>query len=331
MSKSCCTPQRSAIDGHSEDPGEQAGAGASGDAAARATFAPSAAPPRLPSEPLIDLAAARFIMGSDAPDGFAADGEGPPRRVQLGAFRIAAAPVSNRAFAEFVRSTRYVTDAERLGSSFVFHLQLAEAARNASPAPPGLPWWRVVEGACWQRPEGPGSQIHGRPDHPVVHVSWNDATAYCDWAGGRLPSEAEWEYAARGGLEGRRYAWGDEAPLAGPPRCNIWRGRFPDEPAPGWQPGPVPAGAFAANGFGLHDVCGNVWEWCADVFSPGYHRETSNVDPLDRGTGPHRTMRGGSFLCHESYCNRYRVAARSSNTLQSAASNIGFRLAANAA
>lgn len=310
----CCTPQREAA----------------------ATVAAVPAMPAVPSacaarEPLIQLPASTFTMGSDVPDGFAADGEGPSRRVRLRSFRIAPTTVTNRAFADFVRATHHVTEAERFGSSFVFHLQLPDALRHASPAPAGLPWWRVVEHACWQRPEGPGSQVHGRPDHPVVHVSWKDAQAYAAWAGGRLPSEAEWEFAARGGLEGRRYAWGDELAPQGRAACNIWRGGFPDAPAPDWQPGPVAGDAFMANGFGLYNVCGNVWEWCADVFSPDYHRTTPSVDPIGQGEGDQRTMRGGSFLCHDSYCNRYRVAARSSNASHSSASNIGFRLAANAA
>jgi formylglycine-generating enzyme required for sulfatase activity len=153
--------------------------------------------------------------------------------------------------------------------------------------------------------------VRDRPGHPVVHVSWRDALAYCDWSGTRLPSEAEWERAARGGLEGRRFAWGDELlDQHALPRCNVFRGDFPNRPAPGWQPGPVDATAGAANGFGLFNVCGNVWEWCADAREDG-----------------RRALRGGSFLCHDSYCNRYRVAARSANSADSAASNIGFRVA----
>jgi formylglycine-generating enzyme len=158
-------------------------------------------------------------------------------------------------------------------------------------------------------------------------VSWNDCQAYCEWAGVRLPSEAQWEFAARGGLEGRTFAWGDELERDGLPRCNVWRGAFPDAPAAGWQPGPAPAASFEPNGYGLYNTCGNVWEWCADGFSPMYHRETPALDPIIvRPTG-RRSMRGGSFLCHDSYCNRYRVAARSSNTPESSASHIGFRVA----
>jgi len=319
--KGCCAPQRT-------DPANATGASVQADTHADAHACSAPPSTGVPDIALIALQGATFTMGSDAAEGFAGDAEGPSRRVTVRGFRISPTVITNRAFAAFVRATRYVTDAERQGSSFVFHLQVLPPLRDTSGAPPGLPWWRVVEHACWQRPEGPGSHVHDRPDHPVVHVSWHDAQAYCAWAGGRLPSEAEWEYAARGGLEGKRYAWGDVLAPEGQARCNIWRGDFPNAPEPGWeQPGPVRADAFAPNGFGLYNVCGNVWEWCSDVFRAG-HVDHANGDA---STGSHeqvqRAMRGGSFLCHDSYCNRYRVAARSSNSAGSAASNISFRLA----
>ncbi|WP_418319970.1 formylglycine-generating enzyme family protein [Piscinibacter sakaiensis] len=260
-----------------------------------------------------EIPAGSFLMGNDGPDAIPGDGEGPARRVTLPAFAIGATTVTNAEFGAFVRATQHITDAERCGSSFVFLHQLPEPGRW--PAVYGLPWWRQVDHACWQRPEGPGSQVLTRPDHPVVHVSWNDALAYCDWAGCRLPSEAEWERAARGGLEGRAFAWGDELlGASGVPRCNIFRGDFPGAPLPGWQPGPVAADAGEANGFGLFNVCGNVWEWCIDALPDGQ-----------------RPLRGGSFLCHDSYCRRYRVAARSANTTETSASNIGFRVCRHAA
>jgi formylglycine-generating enzyme required for sulfatase activity len=278
---------------------------------------------------LVRLDGGVFTMGTDGPDAVPGDGEGPARRVTLGAFAIAAATLTNRAFADFVRATRYVTDAERLGSSFVFYLQLPDVARvGARRAVRGLPWWVPTEGACWQRPEGPGSHVHDRPDHPVVHVSWTDAQAYCGWAGVRLPTEAEWEFAARGGREGTRFPWGDELWDEGVPRCNVWRGSFPNAPDPGWTPGPDVAHSGAPNGYGLFNVCGNVWEWCADWFDAGYHVDTATVDPIGARPSGRRSMRGGSFLCHDSYCNRYRLSSRHSNTPDSAASNIGFRVAA---
>ena len=163
----------------------------------------------------------------------------------------------------------------------------------------------------------------------MVHVSWNDAAAYCLWAGLRLPSEAEWEFAARGGLEGRRYPWGDELMPAGASRCNTWQGEFPKRPSAGWWPDTMPATSFEPNGYGLHSMVGNAWEWCADWFSPSYHLYTQARNPVQHVATGRRSMRGGSFLCHESYCNRYRVAARGSSIPSSSTSNIGFRLAAS--
>lgn len=255
--------------------------------------------------------ACTFAMGNDGPDAVPGDGEGPARPVRLDAFRIGATTVTNAEFGGFVRATHHVTDAERAGSSFVFYLQAAEAARaEAAGVVSGLPWWLPLEHASWQRPEGPGSHVRSRMAHPVVHVSWHDAVAYCDWAGARLPSEAEWERAAHGGLEGPRFAWGDELLGSdGAPRCNVFCGAFPNAPSAGWQPAPIDATAGEANGFGLFNVCGNVWEWCAGG--------------IDGGARP---LRGGSFLCHDSYCNRYRVAARSSNSAATSTSNIGFRV-----
>ncbi|WP_198349456.1 MULTISPECIES: SUMF1/EgtB/PvdO family nonheme iron enzyme [Ramlibacter] len=294
---------------------------------------------RLPAAPapgsrageLLQLPAGRFLMGSEAAEGFAEDGEGPVRAVQLGAFRIGRTAVTNAQFRDFVRATSYITEAEQAGSSFVFYLQLEARVRpSIRQVSRDLPWWVPVEGACWQRPAGPGSSIHQRLDHPVVQVSWNDAAAFCAWSGTRLPTEAQWEYAARGGLAGRRYPWGDEFEPDGQRRCNTWQGAFPAQPRPGWTPGTEPADAFPPNGWGLYDMAGNAWEWCADWFSADYHRVTAGQDPLhDKPTG-RKSMRGGSFLCHESYCNRYRVAARGANSPGTASSNCGFRVAAAA-
>lgn len=310
----CCTPLLAA--GRSTAPAQAVGG--------RERTAPAAA------ESLLDIRAATFRMGNDGSDRIPADGEGPARDVSLSGYRIAATSVTNREFAEFVRATSYITEAEQAGASFVFHLQLPEPLRRESPAPPDMPWWRAVEYACWQRPEGPGSQVQDRPDHPVVHISWSDAVAYCAWRGGRLPTEAEWERAARGGLHGKRYPWGDAWEAQGENRCQTWHGRFPDAPTPGWHIGPVAVNAFTPNGLGLHNACGNVWEWCADSFSATYHSDTAKVDPLHTRPTGLQSVRGGSFLCHASYCHRYRVSARNGMAPGATASNVGLRLAANA-
>lgn len=283
---------------------------------------------------MVRLPGGSFIMGTDDAVGYPADGEGPVRRVTIGPFRIDAGPVTVQNFSEFVEETGFVTESERFGWSFVFHLHLDETKRNdpTYPAPVGVPWWRGVPGADWRHPEGPWSHVDGRGDHPVTQVSWNDAAAYARWAGKRLPTEAEWEYAARGGIQEARYAWGDELTPGGEHRCNIWQGDFPnrDNGEDGYR-GPSPVGAFPPNGFGLFDTAGNVWEWCADWFSPDWHRperEETRIDPRGPSSGFARSMRGGSFLCHRSYCHRYRVAARTSNPPDSAAANLGFRCAA---
>jgi formylglycine-generating enzyme required for sulfatase activity len=284
---------------------------------------------------MVALPGGAFLMGTDDAEGFPADGEGPVRRVHLPPFRIAPTAVTNAQFAAFVRATGYRTEAERLGWSFVFHLLLAPGARTrVRGGVAAAPWWLAVAGASWARPEGPGSSLRGRRDHPVVHVSWYDAVAYCAWAGTRLPTEAEWEFAARGGLEGRRFPWGDELEPDGEHRCNVWQGRFPDvDTAADGYAGTCPADAFPPNGYGLYNVSGNVWEWCADRFDPAPPAGPAAGAPPATGAPaaePPRSLRGGSYLCHRSYCNRYRVAARSRNTPHSAAGNIGFRLAADA-
>ncbi len=181
--------------------------------------------------------------------------------------------------------------------------------------------------AYWFQPEGPGSTIDDRMDHPVIHVSWNDAKAFCDWAGKRLPTETEWEYAARGGLEQKKYPWGDELTPNGEHYCNIWQGDFPykNTEEDGYL-GTAPATSFPANGFGLYNVAGNVWEWCEDWFT---NRSDREIDAKQINNQTPKVMRGGSYLCHKSYCNRYRVAARSSNTMDSSTGNLGFRCVAD--
>jgi formylglycine-generating enzyme len=286
--------------------------------------------PSSPQAGLVLLEGGEFLMGNAGPWAYAGDGEGPVRRVWLDAFRIDAHAVSNAEFAAFVEETNHVTEAERFGWSFVFAGLLPEdfpPTRGVAHAP----WWRQLEGADWRRPDGPQSHLDGRMDHPVLHVSWNDAQAYCEWAGKRLPSEAEWEYAARGGLEGKVFPWGDELEPGGEHRMNVWQGAFPRENtcADGFY-GTCPVGAFSANGYGLHNMTGNVWEWCADWYSPDFHTRDRRANPQGPPRGSNRSTRGGSYLCHHSYCRRYRVAARNSLQPESTTGNTGFRCVADA-
>ncbi len=273
-----------------------------------------------------------FRMGTDSDVGFAADGEGPVREVELDSFAIGATAVTSNEFARFVNATGHVTDAERFGWSFVFQLFVGpEAERHVQGSPDGVPWWWAVEGASWRAPEGPGSDVGARQNHPVVHVSWNDAAAYCAWSTTRLPTEAEWEYAARGGLDQSEYPWGNELRPGGEYRCNIWQGEFPRlNTAEDGYAGTAPVRAFKPNGLGLWNVAGNVWEWSMDWFSPDFHIDGPRVNPAGPPKGTERVLRGGSYLCHDSYCNRYRVAARSHATPDSSTGNCGFRVATDA-
>ncbi len=267
-----------------------------------------------PTDGMVELEGAEFLMGNAGPHAYPDDGEGPVRPVRLDGFWIDACAVSNADFADFVEATGHETEAERFGWSFVF----AGLLPDEFPPTRGVahaPWWRQVEHADWSRPEGPQSDLDGRSNHPVVHVSWNDIQAYCAWAGKRLPTEAEWEYAARGGLEGKLFPWGDELEPGGEHRMNVWQGTFPAEntSADGFY-GTCPVDEFPPNGFGLHNMTGNVWEWCSDWFRSGLSAGRTN-----------RVTRGGSYLCHHSYCERYRVSARNSLTPDSTTGNTGFR------
>jgi formylglycine-generating enzyme required for sulfatase activity len=266
-----------------------------------------------------------FLMGSDAPVAYPEDGEGPVVEVTTSAFHIDTCAVSNAEFARFVEATGHVTEAEEAGWAFVFGGLLPDDF----PPTQGVaaaPWWRVVEGASWRRPEGPHSDVTSRLDHPVVQVTWSDAVAYTAWAGKRLPTEAEWERAARGGLVQRQFPWGDELEPGGQHRMNVWQGSFPGRNTcdDGWY-GTCPVDAFEPNGYGLHNMTGNVWEWCEDRFDPSYRARDRRVDPRGPQEGDQRVTKGGSYLCHASYCRRYRVSARSPVTPDSMCGNIGFR------
>ncbi len=311
-----------------------------GESAAQATSDPPNPSSGSAGVPMIDLPGGAFLMGTDYEQAFPADGEGPVRPVTVAPFRIDQFPVTNAAFARFVRATGYRTESERFGWSFVFWMQLPpdRLEELVADTVAAAPWWCQVFGADWAHPEGPGSDVFAAQDdrgnHPAVHISWNDAAAYAAWAGKQLPTEAQWEYAARGGLIQKLYPWGDDlTPIGaatGHPQhlSNIWQGEFPrvNTAEDGFR-FTCPVDAFPPNRFGLFSITGNAWEWCADPFRTG-HSIASVIQtddaPQTADNAP-RVMKGGSFLCHASYCNRYRVAARTANTPDSAASNVGFR------
>jgi sulfatase modifying factor 1 len=315
---SCCAPAR----GPSTAPHASAAVAATGEAVPDAHRA------------IVSLPAATFLMGTDYQRGFPADGEGPVRRVSLSAFDIDTYPVTNADFAAFIAATSFRTEAEVFGWSFVFwsHIPPERFEELVEDTAAPAPWWCKVPGATWNHPLGPGSDLQDTLNHPVVHVSWNDASAYAAWASKALPTEAQWEYAARGGLEQKLYPWGDELTPGGKHLCNIWQGQFPrhDTGEDGYR-GSCPVDSFPPNDYGLYSVTGNVWEWCADWFHTGFSTKSMLHDPSGPSTGAAKVMKGGSFLCHASYCNRYRVAARTSNTPDSSASNIGFRCVRNSA
>ncbi|HEV7414844.1 MAG TPA: formylglycine-generating enzyme family protein [Tianweitania sediminis] len=241
-------------------------------------------------------------------------------------FGIERFAVTNQRFATFVEDTGYCSDAEVFGWSFVFKDALEPSRRRAETQVAGVPWWHRVDGACWNSPAGPGSSIAEIMHHPVTHVGCRDAQAFAAWAGGRLLTEAEWEFAARGG-ENVVYPWGNEDPTDGAPRCNIWQGRFPErnDSTDGYA-ATAPVDAFDPNGIGLYNMSGNVWEWCADAFrvksisAAGRTRDAAAVRDGEY------LLKGGSYLCHRSYCHRYRIAARMGRSPDTTTSHIGFRI-----
>ena len=279
---------------------------------------------------MVTVPGGRYRMGDESAWSYPGDGEGPEHDVELVRFRIGRSAVTNRQFSDFVEATGWTTDAERYEWSFVFGGLLPDDFPPTRGVE-GAPWWRQVMEADWRHPEGPQSDVSDRGDHPAVHVSWNDAQAYCAWAGTRLPTEAEWEVAARGGLERQPFPWGDQLEPGGSHRMNVFQGEFPggNTGADGYR-GTAPVGAFDPNGYGLYNVCGNVWEWCSDWLGLDYYRTAPLRGPAGPATGALRVQRGGSYLCHASYCRRYRVSARFGSDPDSSSSNVGMRVAADA-
>lgn len=266
------------------------------------------------------------MMGAD--DGpHPEDGEGPVRQVSLDPFRIAPLTVTNAQFAAFVEETGYCTVAERAGTSFVMEMLLPEYSHEV-PRAMSAPWWCEVSGASWHHPEGPaGADICARPDHPAVHISLHDALAYCRWSSTILPTEAQWEFAARGGLERQPFPWGDTLEADGAHHSNVWQGEFPGQnTCEDGYVGTAPAKSYSPNGFGLYAMTGNVWEWTSDRFTT-LHSPRPQNNPRGPLNGTRHVAKGGSYLCHASYCHRYRTSSRQALDPLTTAGNLGFRVA----
>jgi formylglycine-generating enzyme required for sulfatase activity len=306
--KSCCTPQRTT----DTSSGSQTG------------FETPVSAGSSVSLEVCDIPGGSALVGTDAPI-IAIDEESPCRRVTVKPFRMLSTAVTNSMFKQFVQATGYRTEAEKLGWSFVFFQQLPNDFK-ATQAVANTQWWRKVDGAYWQQPCGPDASTEIHDDHPVIHVSWNDATAYAKWVEGRLPSETEWEHAARGGLKDVPFPWGRKAPDdSGYYPCNIWQGAFPEHntAADGFH-FTAPARSYEPNGYGLYNMCGNVWEWTSGRI------KINGRSPASRQHAKHykgcKLLKGGSFLCHKSYCYRYRISARTGNTPDSTTTHQGFRV-----
>lgn len=300
-------------------------------------------------EEMVKLPGGEFLMGSDEhyPD------EGPAHRAAVDAFSVDPHPVTNEDFSEFVEATGYRTVAERPLDPELYPGVPADSLAPGSAVfvmtdgsvnlRDWSHWWQWTPGACWRRPEGPESDVNGRGDHPVVHVCHEDAAAFCEWAGRSLPSEAEWEYAARGGLDAAEFVWGNDDPQESRPLANTWQGRFPYENTEldGWTR-TSPVGSYPPNGYGLYDMAGNVWEWtddwyqrrrrapaaptCCVPLNPRGGSARGSLDPSQPQTPvPRKVLKGGSYLCSIQYCFRYRPAARQAQTIDTGLSNLGFR------
>ncbi len=318
-------------------------------------------PPREPGRTAPDgmvwVEGAEYLMGSDDPRWARAD-ERPPHRVRVDGFWMDSTEVTNAQFRAFVETTGYLTTAQRPPDWEELKKQLppgtpkpdesvlvAASLVFVAPSEPGTlidvsRWWKWIPGADWLHPEGPGSNLEGRSDHPVVHVSWDDAVAYASWAGKRLPTEAEWEWAAQGGREAPLYPWGDEGIEVGPSKANSFSGTFPNANTllDGYERTAAVA-SFPANGYGLYDMGGNVWEWCADWYRHDTYSQTQRAHPngvlnppgpadsLDPQEPyvPKRVQRGGSYLCNDSYCSGYRVSARMKSSPDTSLGHTGFR------
>lgn len=273
---------------------------------------------------MVRIPAGEFVLGSENDESSVEDGETVRRRVMLEAFYMDKYAVTNEQFSSFVADTGYVTDAEKYGWSFVFHLLAQDVdIEDVVGIPQDTPWWIGVQGASWRHPEGRNSVIDDRLDHPVIHVSWNDSKAYANWAGKRLPTEAQWEYAASSGVLDRKYPWGDDLHQDGRHHCNVWQGEFPhrNSEEDGYL-GTAPVDSYEPNEFGLYNMSGNVWEWSEDTYSH-YPSESESAQVVLDPTA--KLIKGGSYLCHKSYCNRYRISARTYNTLDSSTGHMGFR------
>ncbi len=304
------------------------------------------------TEGMIWIEAGEFMMGTDDSEG--RPDESPQHKVKVDGFWMDATEVTNKQFKKFAEATGYITTAERKPEWEELKKQLPAGTPKPDESvlvaaslvftPPTRPisltnasqWWSWKPGASWKHPQGPGSSIEGKDNYPVVHISWDDAMAYCKWAGKRLPTEAEWEYAARGG-QPTKYFWGNEDPEKGKPKANTWQGSFPDRNT-GWDKfiGAAPVQSFAPNQYGLYDMAGNVWEWCSDWYRNDHYENIKNettinpkgpssgYDPMEP-TVPKKVVRGGSFMCHASYCKGYRVTSRMKTSPDTGLEHTGFR------